>query len=141
HGIEVADNGTRVGTMYDATGKSVVGTVRVPRHNGETGAPTGVAINSDSTRFLFSHDTKSAQFIYVTENGTIDAWSGTKADRRAAVMIDNSSAGAVYKGDAIGIFHHRSFLFAANFTGGRVEVYNALWEHTHLVGRFNDPNL
>ena len=95
-GIVVADNGTGVGTVYDANGNNVVGTVKVPGHNGEAGAPTGVVINSDATRFKIAGKSASAQFIFVTENGTIDAWTGLKTDKTASVVIDNSASNAVY---------------------------------------------
>jgi uncharacterized protein (TIGR03118 family) len=141
NGIEVADNGTGVGTMYDAAGNNVIGTVRVPGHAGEKGAPTGVVINSDVTAFPFGGRTSPAQFIFVTENGTIDAWSGKKTDKTASVVVDNSSAGANYKGAAIARFKRKPFLYAANFAVGKVEVYDSNFRSSHVSGRFSDPNL
>src|SRR5690349_8146341 len=60
-GIEVADNGTGVGTMYDGNGNNVVVTVRVPGHAGVQGAPTGVVINGDATKFLINGKTIGSQ--------------------------------------------------------------------------------
>jgi uncharacterized protein (TIGR03118 family) len=132
-GIEVADNGTGVGTMYDGNGNNVVGTVKVPGHAGAKGAPTGVAFNANSADF------GGAQFIFVTENGTIDSWSGNKADKTAAIKVDN--AGAVYKGAAIGGFKHKQFLYVANFTGGTIEVYDSSFKKTHVSSKFPDATL
>lgn len=140
-GIVVADNGTGVGTVYDASGNNVVGTVKVPGHAGEAGAPTGVVINSDATKFNITGKSASAQFIFVTEDGTIDAWSGAKTDKTATVMIDNSVSNAVYKGVAIANFRHRPFLFAANFMSERIEVYDSTFARSHVAGKFVDPNL
>jgi uncharacterized protein (TIGR03118 family) len=142
-GIVVADNGTGFGTIYDASGNNVFSTVRVPGHAGETGAPTGVVINSDSSRFIIPNQSSvvSAQYVFVTENGTIDAWSGSKTDKAAKVAIDNSASNAVYKGVAIAQFRHRPFLFAANFMSERIEVYDSNFARSHVSGKFVDPNL
>jgi uncharacterized protein (TIGR03118 family) len=140
-GIEVADNGTGMGTMYDASGNNVVGTVRVPGHGGEKGAPTGVALNPVAGAFLIGSTGKSAQFVFVTENGTIDAWSGQKTDKTATVVLDNSAAGAVYKGAAIGTFKNKPMLYAADFGRKKIDVINSSFKSTHVTGSFSDPNL
>jgi uncharacterized protein (TIGR03118 family) len=132
-GIEVADNGTGVGTMYDGNGNNVVGTVKVPGHGGAKGAPTGVVFNSKATDF------GGAQFIFVTENGTIDSWSGSKADKTATIKVD--SAGSVYKGAALGTFKKKQFLYVANFTGGTVDVYDSAFKKTHVSSKFPDATL
>jgi len=140
-GIEVADNGTGVGTMYDGNGNNVVGTVRVPGHAGAQGAPTGVVINGDATKFLINGKSTSAQFIFVTEDGTIDAWSGLKTDKTASVVVDRSADGAVYKGAALGNLRGSPLLFVANFADNRVDTFDATFAGRSVPGRFSDPNL
>lgn len=142
-GIVVADNGTGLATIYDVNGNNVFSTVRVPGPNGATGAPTGVAINSSPTSFLIPNKTgrPTAQFVFVTEDGTIDAWSGAKTDKVASVVVDNSASNAVYKGAAVAQFRHRQFLFAANFMSEKIEVYDTNFRRSHVAGRFVDPNL
>ncbi|MGH7179211.1 MAG: TIGR03118 family protein, partial [Tepidisphaeraceae bacterium] len=93
NGIEVADNGTGLGTMYDSTGRNVVGTVRVPGPGDDEGAPTGVVFNGNSSKFIIPGTSTSARFIFVTENGTVNAWSGVKADKTAPVVFDRSADG------------------------------------------------
>jgi len=134
-GIEVADNATGVGTMYDGNGNNVVGTVKVAGPGSEQSAPTGVVFNGDSTAF------NGAQFIFVTENGTINSWTGIKTAKTAPVVVDNSASGAVYKGAALGTFKKKSFLYVANLKAQTVEVYNSSFTKTHVNGKFSDPNL
>lgn len=145
-GIEVADNATGKGTMYDATGKNVVATVTVPGPGGgrgTRGAPTGVAYNGRADAFKIGKTTKSAQFIFVTEQGTIDAWSGLKSDATATIVLDNGSGadGASYTGADVSTFRGKPYLFAADFANGQVDVINSSFKNTHVVGRFADPNL
>jgi uncharacterized protein (TIGR03118 family) len=134
-GIEVADNATGVGTMYDGNGNNVVATVKVAGPGGAQSAPTGVVFNGNSTAF------NGAQFVFVTENGTINSWTGAKTAKTAPVVVDNSAAGAVYKGAALGTFKKKSFLYVANLKGQTVEVYNSSFAKTHVTGKFSDPNL
>lgn len=143
HGIVVADNGTGYATIYDVNGNSVFSTVRVPGPGGAGGAPTGVTINSSATSFLIpgKTGTPSAQYIFVTEEGTIDGWSGQKTDKVASVVVDNSASNAVYKGAATAQFRHRQFLFAANFMSEKIEVYDANFARSHVAGKFVDPSL
>ena len=76
------------------------------------------------------------QFIFDTEDGIIANWTG--ASNTAAVAFDNSASGAVYKGLAL---LNGTFLLAANFNSGKVDVLDRNFNLTSLSGSFTDPKL
>ena len=87
-----------------------------------------------------------AIFIFDTEDGTISAWNPAvdlivSGHSTATLVIDNSGAGAVYKGLAFGTNKHGNFLFATNFAAGTVEAYDSNFELTSLDGKFSDPDI
>jgi uncharacterized protein (TIGR03118 family) len=76
------------------------------------------------------------QFIFDTEDGLVANWTG--ASNTATVAFDNSASGAVYKGLAL---VNSTFLLAANFNSGKVDVLDRNFNLTSLSGSFTDPNL
>jgi len=117
----VADNGTDSSTLYNGnTGATVA--LRV----GVAGAPTGVVFNGGAS-FVVANGTASgpARFIFATESGTILGWNPAVAPTRAVVAVDNSAAGAVYKGLAIAATAAGDRLYATNFHAGTVDVFDA----------------
>src|SRR5206468_308247 len=117
----IADNGADLSTLYNGTtGAKQALTVSVP------GAPTGVVFNG-GTGFAVSNGTATApaRFIFATEEGTILGWSPAVALTQAVVAIDNSAAGAVYKGLAIASAAASDRLYATNFHAGTVDVFDA----------------
>ncbi len=131
----VADNGTDSSTLYNGnTGATLA--LRV----GVAGAPTGVVFNGGAS-FVVTNGTASgpARFIFATESGTIVGWSPAVAVTRAALAVDNSVAGAVYKGLAIATTAAGDRLYATNFHAGTVDVFDATF---HAVpGGFSDAAL
>jgi uncharacterized protein (TIGR03118 family) len=79
--------------------------------------------------------------IFVTEEGTIDAWSTANRNRTVVVVSDRSADGYSYKGATIARFKRNPHLYVANFTAQRVDVYNGSFRRVNLPGRFIDPNL
>lgn len=57
------------------------------------------------------------------------------------LVVDNSGAGAVYKGLALAATSSGSFLFAANFNAGTIDVFDSNFNPVAATGGFNDPNL
>ena len=55
--------------------------------------------------------------------------------------VDLSALGAVYKGLALGSSGGKNYLYAANFSAGRVDVFDANFVPVALAGTFTDPNL
>jgi uncharacterized protein (TIGR03118 family) len=146
----VSDNGSDKTTLYSSgTASSVTKSSLVV--NITSGAPTGQVFNADKTGFVV-HDASghsgSAAFIFDTENGTIDAWNpGVGATAPGAstvteVPVDNG-ANAVYKGLATAqASDSNTYLYAANFRSGRVEVYDSNFKPVQLPGGlFVDPRI
>ena len=100
------------------------------------GAPTGVVFNS-TTDFAAAPG-QPARYILATEDGTIAAWSNAGA---AVTKVDLSALGAVYKGLALGNSGGKNYLCAANFSAGRVDVFDANFVPVALAGTFSDPDL
>jgi len=131
----VADNGTGVSTLYNGnTGAKQALTVTIPTAVGGTppSTPTGVVFNGNSGDF------GGARFIFVTEDGTVSAWtSGT-----SAVLKYTSPTKAIYKGATIAEVNGARFLYVANFYNGTVDVFNTSFSPTFVpVGAFTDPNI
>lgn len=146
----VSDNGSNLSTLYSSSTTAPVAKssliVKVT-----SGAPTGQVFNTDSTGFVL-HDANghsaAASFIFDTENGTIDAWNagvGATAPGPATVteVPVNNGANAVYKGLAIAqASDGNTYLYAANFRSGRIEVYNSDFQPVQLPGGlFVDPRI
>jgi uncharacterized protein (TIGR03118 family) len=137
----VADNGTGLSTLYNGnTGvKSALVVTIPPELNGTPpSAPTGLVFNN-TTGFTLPTGGKSS-FIFATENGTIAAWNGAQGTQ-ALKMADQSSAGAVYKGLAIGSVGVANYLYATDFTNAKVQVFNTSFAPATVTGNFSDPNL
>jgi len=142
----VSDNGTGVTTIYDGAGNPVsVGghpaiTVAAPPGSTHPSTPTGQVFNDSGAGFNVSENghTAPATFIFATEDGTISGWSPSVDIASSVMAVDNSAEGAVYKGLALGQAGNDSFLFAANFHAGAVDVFDSQF---HQVDSFTDPNL
>jgi uncharacterized protein (TIGR03118 family) len=128
--INVAGNPTPEVTIAPAAGQTTAA------------APTGQVFNAGGTGFVVSQGGKSAPsaFLFATEDGTISGWNPSVNPSQSVLAIDNSqgSAGAVYKGLAIGTTASGTFLYAANFRGGTVDMFD---QNFKQVGGFTDPNL
>jgi uncharacterized protein (TIGR03118 family) len=132
----ISDHLSGLATIYTGAGTVSSTVVTVPAGGGAktTGKPTGQISNS-TTAFLMPSGTK-ASFIFSTEDGTIAAWqSGTVA----VTIVDNSAAGAVYKGLALNPSATAPLLYAANFSKGRIDVFSSTFAATTVPGGFTDP--
>jgi uncharacterized protein (TIGR03118 family) len=102
------------------------------------GSPSGTVYNSNSAIFDIPGST-SALFLFGTLDGTIAAWnvsSGTQA-----VTVVNNSAKASYTDIALGTNATGTFLLAANFKQGTVDVFDRTFAPHALAGNFTDPTL
>ena len=146
----VSDNGSDKSTLYSSGTASPVNKSGLVV-NVTSGAPTGQVFNTDSAGFAV-HDASghsaAASFIFDTENGTIDAWNGgvgataPGSSTVTEVPVDNG-ANAVYKGLAMAqASDGHTYLYAANFRSGRVEVYDSNFKPVQLPGGlFVDPRI
>ncbi|HLJ94934.1 MAG TPA: TIGR03118 family protein [Gemmataceae bacterium] len=138
-----ADNGSGVSNLLDGRGQSVPLLVTMPFTTQSNGTPTGVVFNG-GPGFLISENGVSApsRFLFAAEDGTISSWTAVVDGTHALLAVDNSSLGAVYKGlalatDAAG----RTFLYAANFGRGTIDVFDQNFKSVERSGSFQDPNL
>lgn len=135
----VSDNRSGVTTLYNGAGALFpVASPIVAKIPG--GKPTGQVFNGTATAFLIAPG-KAASFIFSTETGFIAGWNSTVDPANAAVLVDNSGSGAVYKGLAIGTGANGPMLFAANFNAGTIDVFDAGMKPVMTAGGFQDPNL
>ncbi len=126
----IADNHTSKSSIYDGNGVQTRAAVILP------GAPTGIVFNA-TTDFAVAPG-QPAKWLFATEDGTIAAWNSGAA---AVTKVDLSALGTVYKGLALGSSGGKNYLYAANFSAGRVDVFDANFVPVALAGTFTDPNL
>lgn len=83
--------------------------------------------------------TGPSRFIVNTEEGTIAAWTEGRVDgvfgrmRKFATVIDNSSQGALYRGLTVTDREAGNLLYAANFGGDAIEIYDSEWRRIDRV--------
>jgi uncharacterized protein (TIGR03118 family) len=131
----IANNNGGMSTLYDASGNKNSIVVQIPTASVNpcsVGCPTGIVANS------FGADFGGAQFIFDTEDGILASWSQGVV---GTTVVDNSAAGAVYKGLALLSNGAGNFLLAANFHSGKVDVFDRAFKPASLAGSFTDPNL
>jgi uncharacterized protein (TIGR03118 family) len=131
----VANQGSGIATVYSGTDSSNFMKnsleVAVPP------SPTGTVFN-DTTDFLLSNG-QPARYLFDGLDGGIFGWnSGTQAERV------NTITGAVYTGMDMGSTAAGNFIYAANVSQGRIDVFDASFQlvtpgPVHFV--FSDPDL
>jgi uncharacterized protein (TIGR03118 family) len=77
--------------------------------------------------------------MFVNEDGTISGWRGALGTT-AETLVSGSSAN-VYKGAAFGTIGSDSYLYAANFRAGTIDVEKGGAATPSLSGTFADPSL
>src|SRR5450432_1351495 len=115
--IWIASNHTSTTQVYDKTGATLI--PAIPVLGGE-GAPTGVVFNS-TKQFVVPDNGKPGKFIFAGEDGTLSAWNGGTSTFK---VVDRSAWEAVYKGLAMGSVGADTFLYATNFKGGKIDVFD-----------------
>jgi uncharacterized protein (TIGR03118 family) len=145
----VANQGTSTATLYDGEGNIQSGVIGGPvelpllsvDHQGVkcpaegAGGPTGeVFYGGDGFQV---EEGAASRFIFATLEGTLIGWSPDSTNPRTGVIVvDNFDQGAVYTGLAIASMQvtteeeetlTMSRIYAANFAGGMVEVYDEAW--------------
>jgi uncharacterized protein (TIGR03118 family) len=164
----IADNATGCSTLYDGDGTKVPLQVSIPLPGNiaaptdcqpvnpnapptpTPAAPTGIIWNpttNPATAFLVPGTNLPASFIFVTEDGTVSAWTGglTPPDQ-AVLAADNSmkptaGLGAVYKAVAFGTNVNGDFLYATNFRAGTIDVFDHNYKPATTDGGFVDPEI
>jgi uncharacterized protein (TIGR03118 family) len=134
----VSENHAGLATMYavDAAGVVTKGSVEVtiPALVG-AGTPTGQVFNAGGSGGAFNGDT----FVFVSEDGTVSGWRPALGN--LAEVIATGSPSNVYKGATEITNGSNTYLLAANFKSGAIDVYKGTPGAPDLTGKFVDPNL
>ena len=137
----ISDNATGLGTLYNGAGAKQSLVVTIPQadpnnKNTPQGTPTGTIANGSPTDFLLAPG-KPAAFLFSTIDGTLAGWNpavavgqGAAPPSTHAVTVVKTSDGSSYTGLTSAFINGQRFLYAANFTKGRVDVYDNAF---HLV--------
>jgi uncharacterized protein (TIGR03118 family) len=135
--IWISANHSSLSVIYDQDGAIQRSPVTIPtKDSSGGGAPTGVIFNPTSG-FVIPGTGEVSKFIFASEDGIISAWSSGPS---AIVVVDRSSADAVYKGIALASEGGHQFIYATNFKGGMVDVFD---EHFTYISTmpFHDPGI
>lgn len=139
----ISDNGTGLSTLYNGPGAKQSLIVTIPpadpnNKNTPQGTPTGTIANSSPTDFLLAPG-KPSLFIFSTIDGTIAGWNpavaiavGAAPPSTHAVTVVKTSDGSSYTGLTSAFIDGQRFLYAANFTKGRVDVYDSAFHPVDL---------
>lgn len=145
--VVVANQGTSTSTLYTPNAAGInfnPGTkapIRPTTFINVASNPTGVVNNLSEKSFHFginNHKTNPAEYLYATEEGTILAYNRHVDPLNAIIVIDNSSSGSVYKGLEKAHINGESYVYAADFHNGKVDVFNRKFK---FVKSFTDPTI
>ncbi|HET7366162.1 MAG TPA: TIGR03118 family protein [Burkholderiales bacterium] len=136
--VWVTDNKTGVSTLYDGFGNPQSLVVAIPGPDDTTaGSPTGIVFNGFPSDFTVNN--AASAFIFATEEGVIAAWAPT-VDRTHAIR-KVARPDTVYKGLALAGNGTANFLYAADFRGAKIDVYDRNFALVSAPGGFRDPTL
>ena len=139
----VSDQRTGFSTVYNGAGAKQSLIVAIPQadpnnKNTPTGTPTGAIFNNSQTDFLLAPG-KPARFLFSTIDGTIAGWNpnvavaqGTALPSRHAVTVVKPGDGSSYTGLTSAFIDGKPYLYVANFTKGRVDVYDSAFHPVRL---------
>ncbi len=147
----ISDNGTGLSTLYNGVGAITPLVVTIPKADPNsktfpTGTPTGTIANGSTTDFLLAKGAPAA-FLFSTIDGTISAWNpaigippgGTPPSKQATVVF-KATDGSSYTGLTSATINGKRFLYAANFTKGRVDVFNSAFHKVTLANQHDEDN-
>jgi uncharacterized protein (TIGR03118 family) len=148
-GVSVANNGTSTSTQYE--GGSVIALGGSPQvislPSGPAGTqfkPTGIVTNSTADFVVGSGATAGpALLIYAGASGMIAAWAPALGSSTATTSYSDST-GAVYTGLTLANNGSGNFLYAADFRGKKIDVFDAAFKkQPTAAGHFSfaDPTL
>jgi uncharacterized protein (TIGR03118 family) len=148
----VSVNGSGVADLFNVNG--TIGAsinpliVNIPGAAGSTAnsRPTGQVFFGGGGGFDLTagNDQTSSVFLFATESGTIAGWNPGVDLHNAVTKVDNSAAGTVYTGLALGsTTDHGTLLYAANNArGGTIDVFDTTFKAVNLgSSAFVDPHL
>jgi uncharacterized protein (TIGR03118 family) len=140
----VADNGTGKATIYPGfvNGSPIQKAPLVVSIPG--GAPTGQVFNGTPGFVVRSGDASGpARFLFDSEAGLVSGWNPgvPPPPPSTQAQIGASVPDAIYKGLAIASTADGTFLYAADFHHGRIDVFDSSFNPVHLSGSFSDGEI
>jgi uncharacterized protein (TIGR03118 family) len=129
----VSDNKSGLATLYNvdpATNATTINplVVTIPG----AGSVTGQAINPTSA---FNAD----RFLFVSQDGTISGWRGALGTTAEVLQIADPANS--YTGAALAMIGLNTYLYAANFARGKIDVLKGSPGAPDLTGNFTDPGV
>ncbi len=140
-----ADNVSGVSTLYNGAGIKNPLIVTIPpadptNKKTPVGSPTGTIFNGSQTDFLLAAG-EPATFLFSTIDGSIAGWNanvavaqGSAPPSTHAVTVVKTTDGSSYTGLTSASINGKTYLYAANFTKGRVDVYDSSFHRVNLQG-------
>lgn len=130
----VSANGSGIANLYQVN----------PATNVPTKAGLVVSIPGDGsvTGQVFSNVANNFNgdaFLFVSEDGTISGWRGALGTNAETLVL--ASADNVYKGAALATITGNTYLYAANFRAGTIDVTKGNAAAPDLAGKFTEPNI
>jgi uncharacterized protein (TIGR03118 family) len=141
----VANNGSGTSTLYagDVNGSPFIKNALVVTIPG--GSPTGTVFNTGGTTdFVVTSGTASgrATFLFASQVGIVSGWNAGVPPPPPSTQAQVGATGdAVYTGLAIGQVDTATYLYAADFEHGKIDVYDKAFQPATLDGSFSDPNI
>lgn len=128
--------GTGVGKCFTLDGTEGAPLVNIPIRSGGSGLshPSGVVVNPTSNFILPNGN--PAKFIFASTDGTITGWNIGSS----AVKMKDGSASNNYMGLAMAAAGEHQFLYVANFSQNKIDVYDDNWNQV-TDKLFTDPNI
>ena len=139
----VSDQATGFSTLYNGAGAKQSLIVTIPpadpaNKNTPTGTPTGTIANGSQTDFLLAPG-KPAVFLFSTIDGTLAGWNPTVALAQGsappstnAVTVIKTTDGSSFTGLTSAFIDGKRYLYVANFTKGRVDVFDSAFQTVRL---------
>ncbi len=145
--VWIANNATNTSSLYDGNGLNQKLLVALPAAaDGKPFEPTGIVGFDSQTYandFVVSAAGKSgaSSFIYSGLGGQIAGWSAA-VDTTHAISVYTATDKACYRGLAIANNGKANFLYANDFVGGKIDVFDAKFvKQSPTAFPFKDPKL
>jgi len=132
----IDSTGSGYSLVDEANGSQAFTVVVPPAQSTSThGTPAGTVYNTDSSVFPMTGG--YALFLFGTLDGTIAGWNTTTPE--AVTIVNNSAKSASYTDIAVATNANGTYLLAANFAAGTVDVFDSSFAPAQLTGGFSDP--
>ena len=132
----INSNGGGVSEVYSSEGAIVRPPVNIPTPTDTTGGPVTGIVFAGGKGFRLSNGA-GANFLFVGEDGILSGWNGAAGNN--AIRIKDLSATAEFKGLAIGAWGTNNYIYATDFKGKRILVWDTGFAKVSMP--FHDPGI